>query len=205
MAPTRICATRFVKLEGSTLTRFCRDVSAKGVDGRREQLYITLGISPGASLTAVKKAYRQSAKRYHPDVCDDPDNIERFMEIQSAYEQILDDSGSLETVGQEWWRAKWEKQVRDLRKNKEERLARKQADREAQKGFESPEEYAAFMEIKRNVQLYEKRVKDERVSGQLSGLQERARQKRARRARPKPKKVWVEPSDFDDDWCHDVQ
>ena len=38
-------------------------------------------------------------------------------------------------------------------------------------GFESPEEYVAFMEVKRNVRMYEKRVKDERLNGQLSGLQ----------------------------------
>eukprot|EP00959_Pyramimonas_sp_CCMP1952_P053066 1110172-Pyramimonas_sp.AAC.1 len=114
--------------------RIFRDVSAKGMDSRREQLYITLGISPGASISAVKKAYRQSAKRHHPDVCDDPDSIERFMEIQSAYEQILAGSGSLDTVGQEWWRLKWEKQVKDLRRNNEDRLARKQAEKEAQKG-----------------------------------------------------------------------
>eukprot|EP00242_Pyramimonas_sp_CCMP2087_P006274 CAMPEP_0198205298 /NCGR_PEP_ID=MMETSP1445-20131203/8823_1 /TAXON_ID=36898 /ORGANISM="Pyramimonas sp., Strain CCMP2087" /LENGTH=179 /DNA_ID=CAMNT_0043877559 /DNA_START=352 /DNA_END=891 /DNA_ORIENTATION=+ len=178
-----------------------------GMDNRNVQLYITLEISPGASLSAVKKAYRQASKRYHPDVCDDPAGIERFMEIQSAYEQIMADSGSLDNVGQEWWRAKWETQVRNMRSSQEERLAQRQAEKEAQEGFESAEELAAFLEIKQSVQLYERREIRERVQGQLSGLQERARHKGERRRRPK-KSVWVEPefhSDFHEDWCHDVQ
>lgn len=53
--------------------------------------YETLDLSDGASAEEVKKAYRELARRYHPDANpDDPDAEERFKEISEAY-QILSD------------------------------------------------------------------------------------------------------------------
>jgi hypothetical protein len=88
------------------------DVRARAaMDERREALYLTLGVSPGASVSTLKRAYRRAAKRCHPDVCADADAIERFLDVQNAYEELLAESGSLQTVGQTEWRDKWRKQV----------------------------------------------------------------------------------------------
>lgn len=48
-----------------------------------------LGISPGASVAEIKKAYRQKARQYHPDVSKEPDAEEKFIEVNEAYEYLL--------------------------------------------------------------------------------------------------------------------
>ena len=53
------------------------------------KLYDTLGISPEADSAAVKKAYRDLARRNHPDKGGDP---EKFKEIQAAYQILSDDN-----------------------------------------------------------------------------------------------------------------
>lgn len=52
--------------------------------------YSILGISPNASEDEVKKAYRVLAKKYHPDVNKNPGAEDRFIEIQNAYQEIMD-------------------------------------------------------------------------------------------------------------------
>ncbi len=53
--------------------------------------YATLGVSMGASQDAVKRAYRQLAKKHHPDSNqNDPKAADRFKEISEAY-QVLGD------------------------------------------------------------------------------------------------------------------
>jgi hypothetical protein len=49
--------------------------------------YRALGLSPGASLADVKRAYRLLVKRNHPDAGEG--SLERFLEIQAAYESLL--------------------------------------------------------------------------------------------------------------------
>ena len=49
--------------------------------------YRALGLSPGASLADVKRAYRLLVKRNHPDAGEG--SLERFLEIQAAYEALL--------------------------------------------------------------------------------------------------------------------
>lgn len=48
--------------------------------------YAILGVSKDATFEEIKKAFRDKAKRYHPDVCKLPDAHERFVEIGEAYE-----------------------------------------------------------------------------------------------------------------------
>lgn len=55
--------------------------------------YQILGVSRNASKDDIKKAYRELAKKYHPDL--NPDNKkeaeEKFKEISEAYEVLMDD------------------------------------------------------------------------------------------------------------------
>lgn len=48
--------------------------------------YSILGIPSDADKNAIKQAYRQLARRYHPDVSDEENTTERFREIQKAYD-----------------------------------------------------------------------------------------------------------------------
>lgn len=51
--------------------------------------YSILGVSKNASTDEVKSAYRNLAKKYHPDVNKDEDSENKFKEITKAYEDIL--------------------------------------------------------------------------------------------------------------------
>lgn len=55
--------------------------------------YRTLGLSRGASLDEVKRAYRRLAKVNHPDAAGEA-ALPRFLAIQAAYEQLLNGSGA---------------------------------------------------------------------------------------------------------------
>jgi molecular chaperone DnaJ len=52
--------------------------------------YIILGISRGADLNQIKKAYRKVAKKVHPDTTQSGD-AQRFLEIREAYDTLMDD------------------------------------------------------------------------------------------------------------------
>ena len=55
----------------------------------RRDLYAILGVSRSANADEVKKAYRNLARRYHPDRnAGDEDAADRFREIAEAYETL---------------------------------------------------------------------------------------------------------------------
>ena len=57
----------------------------------KRDYYEVLGISKGATEEEIKKAYRQKAKQYHPDLNpDDPDADAKFKEVNEAYEVLSD-------------------------------------------------------------------------------------------------------------------
>ena len=53
--------------------------------------YDILGVSRNADEKEIKKAYRNLARKYHPDVCKEPGAEEKFKQINEAY-SILSDS-----------------------------------------------------------------------------------------------------------------
>jgi len=57
-----------------------------------EDYYQTLGVSKGASKEEIKNAYRQMAKKYHPDINKDPSATEKFKTISEAYAVLSDES-----------------------------------------------------------------------------------------------------------------
>jgi molecular chaperone DnaJ len=51
--------------------------------------YEILGVSPGASESEIKAAYRRLAREFHPD-SGHPGDVARFREVQEAYETLSD-------------------------------------------------------------------------------------------------------------------
>ncbi len=57
-----------------------------------QNYYVVLGISKGADLGRIKKAYRSVVKKYHPDVARTQESKERFLEIREAYDTLTDEA-----------------------------------------------------------------------------------------------------------------
>ncbi len=57
-----------------------------------KDFYATLGVDKNASGEEIKKAYRQLAKKYHPDMNKDDENAaQKFKEINEAYQVLSDE------------------------------------------------------------------------------------------------------------------
>lgn len=56
----------------------------------KRDYYEVLGLQKGATDAEIKKAYRQMAKKYHPDVNKEPSAEEKFKEVNEAYEVLSD-------------------------------------------------------------------------------------------------------------------
>ena len=54
--------------------------------------YEILGVEKNATKEEIKKAFRQKARQYHPDVNKAADAAEKFKEIGKAYETLSDDN-----------------------------------------------------------------------------------------------------------------
>lgn len=55
------------------------------------KFYDLLGVSPSASESELKKAYRKAALKYHPDKNPSPEAAEKFKELSHAYEILADE------------------------------------------------------------------------------------------------------------------
>eukprot|EP00227_Mantoniella_beaufortii_P002150 CAMPEP_0197613594 /NCGR_PEP_ID=MMETSP1326-20131121/59098_1 /TAXON_ID=1155430 /ORGANISM="Genus nov. species nov., Strain RCC2288" /LENGTH=295 /DNA_ID=CAMNT_0043182457 /DNA_START=68 /DNA_END=955 /DNA_ORIENTATION=+ len=89
----------------------------RALSPQQEEMYLTLGVAPGASPEAVKRAYKRMAKLYHPDVCPDADAAARFNACKRAYEAIVAErTGNLSSVQTDEWRGKWLEQLKTMRK-----------------------------------------------------------------------------------------
>jgi molecular chaperone DnaJ len=56
----------------------------------KRDYYDVLGVEKNADDAAIKRAYRQLAKKYHPDVSTESDAEAKFKEVQEAYEVLSD-------------------------------------------------------------------------------------------------------------------
>jgi len=55
----------------------------------RGSAYNIFGLKPGASEEEIRKRYRKLVKKYHPDVNKDANAEKKFIEIQTAYEELM--------------------------------------------------------------------------------------------------------------------
>ena len=56
----------------------------------KRDYYEVLGVSRSADAEELKRAYRQLARQYHPDVNKKPEAEDRFKEANEAYEVLSD-------------------------------------------------------------------------------------------------------------------
>ena len=68
-----------------------RSRSATVLTRAARDYYEVLGVSRAADGKELKRAYRQLARKYHPDVNKDAGAEETFKEISNAYEVLSDD------------------------------------------------------------------------------------------------------------------
>jgi Ca-activated chloride channel family protein len=68
-----------------------------------QDYYAILGIPSDADERTIKRAYRQLALRYHPDTSTEEHSLERFREIQAAYEFLID---PVQREAFDFWRKK---------------------------------------------------------------------------------------------------
>jgi curved DNA-binding protein len=66
--------------------------------------YKTLDVERSATESDIKSAYRKAARKYHPDVSDDPNAEERFKEVGEAYEVLKDPEkrAAFDQLGANW-------------------------------------------------------------------------------------------------------
>ena len=157
-----------------------------------EELYFILGVSVGASQEAVKRAYKRKAKRYHPDVNDSPESVEQFLQIKAAYETLQSARGNLENVQTREWKEKWKQQLRDLRREREKKIA-----------VATDREKRADKDVESLVGTVEMQAQ---ISNQLRNLKARTNRKRTRQ-QTLQKSTFKEPFELSEEdlWNHEVQ
>ena len=201
------------------------------VDPEEERRYFVLGVSPGASQEAVKRAYKRMAKLHHPDVnLEDPLAPAKFAEINEAYHALCAERGNLATrQGSEEQKEKWSAQLRQMRdveagkarvNVRRRRVIRKVAlDETMEKERDRLEDIMRESEGNEDIDAAwrEDDVTDEvrraaaakAVASQLGGLRDRTR--RRRQVVPPQKNKFKEPFEdvsptaHDYEWNHSVQ
>ncbi|CAI9778634.1 unnamed protein product [Fraxinus pennsylvanica] len=98
-----------------------------------DSLYDVLGIEESGTISDIKKAYKQMARKYHPDVSP-PDRVDehtrRFILVKEAYETLSDpharalyDQDIAHGLGfkqrsEGEWKMRWQSQLNELKQRK---------------------------------------------------------------------------------------
>ncbi len=56
---------------------------------KKRNYYELLGVKKNASEAEIKKSFRKLARKYHPDISDDPNADDKLAEINNAYETLM--------------------------------------------------------------------------------------------------------------------
>ena len=70
----------------------------------KRDYYEVLGVSKTATDAEIKKAFRQAAKKYHPDVNKTPEASAKFKDINEAFEVLgdKDKRSRYDSLGANW-------------------------------------------------------------------------------------------------------
>ncbi|KAH7373641.1 hypothetical protein KP509_17G066600 [Ceratopteris richardii] len=78
--------------------RFCTNAYLGSSSPPSRESYLALGVDSDASANDVKKAYRRLALKFHPDVCKDDYCTNKFLQINDAYETVMNFLGANNNV-----------------------------------------------------------------------------------------------------------
>lgn len=107
-----------------------------------------LGVSPGASKQQIKTAYRKLAKKYHPDLNENPGARDKFIEIDEAYDFLMQ-HGSVHTARESYD----DSRAREVFRRERERMqaqarARREKKRREEEMFNRPEWHDPILLVK---------------------------------------------------------
>lgn len=81
-----------------------------------DEYYNILGLSPGAGIEEIKKAYRSKARLYHPDINPSPEAKDKFINITEAYDFLISNHNKVQNDEQAYREAmeNWRKYRQDI-------------------------------------------------------------------------------------------
>lgn len=91
------------------------------------EYYETLGIPLNSSIGEIKRAYREKARLYHPDINQDPAAMDLFIRATEAYDFLIANYGKGTMDDQEYFRIveEWRKYRQDRSRQRAQFYARK--------------------------------------------------------------------------------
>lgn len=127
--------------------------------------YAVLGVLPDAKAKQIKNAYKKLALKYHPDRNKEPGAVEKFRQINEAYENLSDETKRSEfdkCFAQEQERKRQEAADQERRRQEEEQERKRQkAEAQARRQQEFKE---FFLFRKMNGNFFDSDIKGEDLS-----------------------------------------